>query len=200
MAWTCFLIVATDRCKRELRRFTWSAEQPCPLHEGSGHDAMVPIEDGPVLLSPEGYQLSEEAPRADPRWPTACACGYVFQERDQWQLFSQRIYVREDTGQEYTLKFRGPNAAPVGAMWDAPWNVERGEKWTGPDGRCLMVRLPPDGHDWCIDGPSSGDGPGWTRTGVPPMITVTPSILTPKYHGFLRDGVLTDDLDGRTYD
>lgn len=47
-----------------------------------------------------------------------------------------------------------------------------------------------------------GPGPhGWTVTGTPPKLTVQPSIdLSRTYHGWLRDGVLTDDCEGRHYD
>jgi hypothetical protein len=81
--------------------------------------------------------------------------------------------------------------APAGAMWDAHWFEDT---WSGPDGRSLMVKLP-FGHEWLIDGPSSSGG-RWSRTGEPPKITVTPSILVKSergdYHGWLRDGVLVD--------
>lgn len=32
----------------------------------------------------------------------------------------------------------------------------------------------------------------WTRTGAIPKVTCSPSILTPRYHGFLRDGFLEE--------
>jgi hypothetical protein len=64
--------------------------------------------------------------------------------------------------------------------------------YRGPDGRTLIVRLP-DRRDWIIDGPSS-NGNGWTRTGLPEdgTLDVNPSILTPEYHGFLRNGALVN--------
>jgi hypothetical protein len=54
-----------------------------------------------------------------------------------------------------------------------------------------MVALPPDGGDdlWMVDGTAS-NGPGWTREGKPPKVTARPSILTPRYHGWLTDGFL----------
>jgi hypothetical protein len=74
-------------------------------------------------------------------------------------------------------------------MWDAWWMPSP----KGPDGRYLVVRLPGN-HEWAIDGPSSQHRePGaWTRTGTPPRITASPSILAGDYHGWLRDGVLSD--------
>jgi len=194
----CFMLEPTFHAFRCLRRFTDHEDAPCPLTTW-GHDAQVPIEDGDVLLTPEGYWRihPEEHPRDDPRWPTYCACSYGFNVNDEWQLSGDRIYVRAGTNERYSLKFNSPHAAPAGAMWYAPWF---GEPWQGPDGKTLMVRLP-SGHDWCVDGPSSSGG-GWTRTGTVPNITAMPSIWDRRpngYHGWLQNGVLTDDLEGRTY-
>lgn len=46
----------------------------------------------------------------------------------------------------------------------------------------------------CLDCPATDEPHGyWTRTGVPPLVTVTPSlnINNDEWHGFLTDGVLT---------
>jgi hypothetical protein len=66
----------------------------------------------------------------------------------------------------------------------------------------------PNGHHWEIDS-RFGGGPdgqrkqnGWTVTGELPTLTAMPSInsLGPNgYHGWLKDGVLSDDLEGRKY-
>lgn len=61
------------------------------------------------------------------------------------------------------------------------------------DERGLVVLLPSRSF-WYPDRPDRT----WTRTGEPPNITVTPSINhVGQYHGFLKNGVLTDDVDGR---
>lgn len=47
----------------------------------------------------------------------------------------------------------------------------------------------------------------WPRTGTVPRISTTPSIYVnrgregqaPLYHGYIKDGILMDDVDGRTY-
>jgi hypothetical protein len=41
---------------------------------------------------------------------------------------------------------------------------------------------------------------GWKVTGVPPKITVHPSInFEDSYHGWLKDGVISDDCEGRKF-
>lgn len=51
---------------------------------------------------------------------------------------------------------------------------------------------------FCVDA-DYGVG-GWDVRGEPPRLTVSPSIDAQGiYHGFLRGGILTDDVDGRKY-
>ncbi len=204
----CFLLEPTDRVMRALRRYTSSDDNPCPLPGRWGHDAQVRIEDGPLLVSEDGPRPTwrTEPPdwlHEDARWPTHCECGYKFQEDDPWQLFWEPIYTRKDTGEEMLLR-----DAPAGAMWYAPWLADI---WAGPDGKCLMVRLP-ERHDWTVDGPAANctmpDDAGqqrhhcWVRHGTPPQITVDKngqtcnagagSIATGTWHGFLRNGYLVE--------
>lgn len=70
------------------------------------------------------------------------------------------------------------------------------------DRRPLFVILPGlipfciDGQVW-VDGEPSG---GWTVTGDAPNITVMPSINAGgTYHGFLQNGLLSADVEGRLY-
>jgi hypothetical protein len=102
----------------------------------------------------------------------------------------------DDQGREFVVDSAdgagGIPPAPVGAMWDSPrWHdCEAFHK--GDDGMVLTVRTP--GGDWTIDAPSSKGG-YWSRSGVAPRITASPSILiqTDKtYHGWLRDGWLEE--------
>ena len=57
----------------------------------------------------------------------------------------------------------------------------------------------PDGRWWPIDYRAS-NAEGWVVTGEAPHLTAQGSVDTGTYHGFLENGVLTDDLEGRTYD
>jgi hypothetical protein len=196
MPWTCVLLVETDQASLALRRFSYEACAAKP-HGMNFHDARTYIGVTPIIVSERKTWDVEVAqpPQTDPRWPIQCVCGYVFQEGDTWQLSKNRLYARQDTGALLTLHEVDP-----GMMWETPWFAD---EWHGPDGRCYTMALPGHG-EWTIDGPSS-NGQGWTRSGEPPKLTVTPSILShgsstrKGYHGFLTDGVLTDDLEGRNY-
>lgn len=69
--------------------------------------------------------------------------------------------------------------------------------------RPLFVILPGN-TPFCIDGQcrsgERGFYGGWTVTGVEPNITVQPSInLGGTYHGWLQNGVISDDCEGRQY-
>lgn len=197
----CFLLEPTGLAYRWLRRHQ---SGDCPLQTGVKpeyryHSALVRIEDGVIVRSPEGTIriVPSEWPRDDPRWPVACGCGYAFPADAAWQLFYQEAYRGPD-GRLYDIhcsELPGVARAPAGAMWYADWMPHT----KGPDGRCLVVRCPalPDGSgvsDWMPDGPStSNPAPAWTRTGTPPDVTAHPSIFVSAphgFHGWLRDGYL----------
>lgn len=215
----CFMVVPSNATRRYLRRYksssVWDAAQqksvetdPCPA--ASYHNAKIEIERGTDTRNDEGIwnePIGDSWPHGDARWPASCACGYAFKDEDQWQLFIDHVFVRED-GQpgEYSLRDRVP-----GMMWDAPW---MGEWARGRDGRCLVVVLP-NGYDWMIDGRGSNctlkDDAAhrcWIRHGTPPALTVDKNASTPdasaattcaagagsiqagNWHGFLRNGEL----------
>lgn len=68
----------------------------------------------------------------------------------------------------------------------------------------IMVCLPGNCL-WCVDSQTVDNGQwsgasGWTVTGEAPFITVAPSInIGGTYHGYLQNGVISDDVDGRSY-
>lgn len=76
--------------------------------------------------------------------------------------------------------------------------------WANNAGRKpLVVKLPGPNY-FLIDGQcfDSGRGfyDGWTVSGTPPCITVQPSInLVGRYHGWLQNGVISDDCEGRNF-
>ncbi|MFA6046657.1 MAG: hypothetical protein WC718_16855 [Phycisphaerales bacterium] len=103
----------------------------------------------------------------------------------------------------------------VGDMWFLPamLNPEHGSfyldnilsaeyqrDWLGKRPPICVVL--PGGHWFNVDSQASGAGDkhGWTVTGEAPNITVHPSInCVGTYHGWLRNGVLSDDCEGRRF-
>lgn len=109
-----------------------------------------------------------------------------------------------------------------GTMYECPWyhdpqdprdnidrkhaleRIERGElrksflsdmywrDWS--DKRAPITVFCPNGKLWCIDQVSK-NGDGWTVTGTAPNVTCHPSIVVPGYHGYLQNGVFTNDVD-----
>jgi hypothetical protein len=66
----------------------------------------------------------------------------------------------------------------------------------------IWIRLPGNCGVWSPDINASGDDSGWTLCladdGSP--LTATPSVNANNcYHGWLKNGELTDDCEGRTY-
>jgi hypothetical protein len=131
-----------------------------------------------------GY-TRDETPHDDPRWPACCdTCGKPFRSDSNWQHNVHRLFSGSPDGKLYTTR----NMTP-GSMYDASWWPVSTE-----DRKVVCVVLPPGGSDadhWIVDGPSKSGG-AWTRSGVVPKITARPSIMTPRYHGFLTDGVLVE--------
>lgn len=73
------------------------------------------------------------------------------------------------------------------------------------DKRLPIVVILPNRETFCPD-MKWGDGNGgykdngWTVTGEAPNITVSPSInCQGRYHGWLQNGVLSDDVEGRKF-
>jgi hypothetical protein len=108
-----------------------------------------------------------------------------------------RVFRDVATGRETSLH----DAAP-GAMFRS--ELYRGNAVSQDDGLPLAVKLP-GGVLWIIDSCASdceyarlaaSERPKghtcWTRTGVPPVVTATPSIRVHNYHGWLQDGWLED--------
>lgn len=191
-----FFIEPTGRDRLSLRRY---AKGECSPY--GYHNAIVPIGEE---VRPADASIGDHHPHDDPRWPKTCdACGHLFEDGDEWQLFRNEIYRRADTGEEMTLR-----DVPVGACWNAAWFVER-HRYVGPDGRCLVVKTP--GGDWVIDGrannctmPDDNVHRCWVRHGRPEDGTLHVdknghtcaagggSIQAGAYHGFLHNGYLTD--------
>lgn len=186
----CFLLIPTNRAQRSLRRYSSFNTTDDKCTSGYGYHNAVEVLPGEVEWNDPNCNGRGEPPanHNDPRWPVKCVCGYEFLETDEWQQNVHRLFERTDGGEATTI-----DRAPVGAMWWAEWLSEisstsrfHRERGGGPH---LMVRTP--GGDWDIDSKAS-NGDGWNRTGDPPGVTATPSIVAGRYHGWLRDGVLVE--------
>lgn len=202
----CFWLEPTEVNLSYLRRYS-SGWGDCPVH--GYHNAMLFLDRRPIVLTSDGYiDSSAEHPKDDPRWPTACGCGYVFADGDAKQLHTEQLFRRLDNGEEMTLR-----DAPVGALWSAWWLADI-PSYRGPDGVCLMVKTP--GGEWHVDGRANnctlkdddvhkcwvrhGDprDPLGLQTGQPLHVDKNGntcaagagSILQPTYHGFLHHGHL----------
>ena len=144
-------------------------------------------------LEPCGL-IADEEDQLDPRWPTHCVCGHRFHPEEAWQINYDRLYRGFPDGKLYILQDRD---MPPGAMWDADW---MGKNFAGPDGKCWVVMLP-GGVEFLIYGyEDSNEKKRWNVTGSVPNLTITPSINCPGvYHGFIQNGIITEDCEGRTF-
>lgn len=185
----CFLLEDLRTSRYCLRRYVSSDKAKCSRPDGYHNAHSDPIADRPDPDFKRGDKYygvcgmnPPEINHADPRWPKACACGYAFTEDDPWQISAGGLYRRKDNGEIVTWR-----DAPAGSVAEAKWWKEN--EW--------MVRLP-DGSDFitcqratnCRCPKDKPEHRCWTTTGTPPNITVTPSIQTGRWHGFLTNGVL----------
>jgi len=105
------------------------------------------------------------------------------------------------------------NDLPPGSYWTIPLiDLEEKEKtWLSvrplspefyASGRDYVTWITlPGGAEWSPDFLSSESHQGWVTTGTLPTITVQPSVhQIGRYHGYIINGEVTDDLEGRTYD
>ena len=189
----CFLLTETTKVERRLRRFCWTGRgEACRIGRLGYHNANVTVGrlEKPRDGEEEAPTVSEIVPHADPIWPIACeACGYQFQDTDQWQVNDYRLYENVERGVLTIL-----DEAPPGAMWWAFWRAGFGsiyweERGQGPH----LVVMTPAG-EWDLD-MKSDNGLGWKWEGEPPDVSAHPSIGIGKpyrYHGWLRNGTLYD--------
>lgn len=200
----CYMIEPTGVSRYRLRRYNLSDNRVEKCSNGNTyHNASGPIigetqdnkDDDTICNNPPPKPKDD-----DPRWPVKCDhCEYVFKDEDHRQVSGDALYKNTETGDTRTLI-----DFDAGAMWFQNWYLHFYEP--GPDGNCLMCKLP-GGYDWCIDGEANNcTRPGdkthkcWVREGVPPNVTAgkngntcsagAGSIAVPGYHGFLRNGYL----------
>lgn len=188
----CFFLEPTNKYKISYRAYVSSDKCKCSneygYHNYSELIEYIEADEFPVT-KPMEYDETKI---------NKCSCGYEFKKGDTFQRFVERVYVDKD-GKEYLHR-----EFPVGAMFYSDW---LNDIFPGPDGRCLTVITP--GGEWNIDGrasnctmPEDKIHRCWVRHGTPPNITVDKngntcragagSIAQKNYHGFLRNGFLTN--------
>jgi hypothetical protein len=126
-------------------------------------------------------------------------------------ICGQTVFV-DDHGNEHTFK-----SLPIGSMFYLPIGMDMNEwPWcfaekddisefyfqNNSHRQPLFVILP--GRTlFLVDGKCWNSGHkygGWQVQGEAPNITVTPSInIGGSYHGWLQNGVISDDCEGRTF-
>jgi hypothetical protein len=103
-----------------------------------------------------------------------------------------------------------PQFPQVGDAWFMPgWtemeSLSKYYKSHNKQNRPPLVVCLPDSQvqytPFCVDIASDDDDDkGWTVTGTPPLITVTPSInAVGSYHGYIKNGIISDDCEGRKF-
>lgn len=184
----CFMVERTELARESLRRFVFSTKAKCSGPYRYHNAEVVIAEAAPFDSEYDGAHLQPSYElRGDTRWPKSCTCGYEFTDADEWQHHFERLWRTPDGGL-FTKR-----ELPPGSMY---WLDARflAVSYEVPGGQCLCVKLP-DGVDWWIDGEANNaprGQPGWQRSGTPPKVTANPSILTSRYHGWLRDGFLEE--------
>lgn len=198
MGWRCFMAKPTEFVGISLRRYSvnmLACHKRYPGGQPTYHNAEVKIADVPMALQEPIGRPPDPVEQADPRWPKTCECGYAFHPEDYWQWNATALYSGAPDGKLYTL-----HELPPGAIWHCPWLDDLKENpYAGPDGKTWALQLPA-GIEWLIYGPSSTKGQKWDVRGTLPNITVSPSIAQiGYYHGFVKQGIVTKDCDGRKF-
>lgn len=204
----CFLIAPGNHAKVELRRYTRDEVGRCPSSGLGYHNAEVEIGNASARVEGDDFVIAapDISDHGDSRWPTACTCGYVFQEGDHWQTGTSVFWIGPD-GSQRPLHEWG-----TGAMFDAFWMGGYGS--VNGDGPAWSVICPGPGGGagriWHIGSEASNctrkgeDHDCWCCHGEAPKLTVDKqpepgrstceagagSIIVGDWHGFLRDGFL----------
>jgi hypothetical protein len=188
----------------------------CPMMVGRLHRAEVAVPPGSSLsnvISGADDTLYVQLP--DSRIQLCCmGCGQSFKsdESEAWSSHAKWWYTNPVTGKQGSSAYA---VASPGAIYECPW-LDEGEddhcadllsdfyhqSWRGQ--RLPLAVVLPDYTHWVVDQKSTirGStewGPGWSVTGQAPNLTAHPSIDAGTYHGWLQNGVLSADTDGRTY-
>lgn len=119
-----------------------------------------------------------------------------------WQLFEiapdADYDVKDQPGAYWFVPAYAPDGEQRQHFLDRIASAEYKRDWA--DKRAPIMVCLPSRSWWLIDQRIDGNESGWTITGEAPNLTAHPSINhVGLYHGWLQNGVLTDDVEGRTY-
>jgi hypothetical protein len=65
---------------------------------------------------------------------------------------------------------------------------------------CIIIRLP-DLTEWNVDFKATDSDQGWKVSGSWPNISIHPSVdIQNSFHGWIINGIISDDLSGRVFD
>lgn len=108
-----------------------------------------------------------------------------------------------------TPRIAGPdgNRLPAGLMWfeDIDSSGLSAFYHEHNADRLPIMLVLPCGCWFLVDSRATGSDSGWAVTGTPPNLTMTPSINCLSHpsgvgwHGYLTNGILTDDVEGRSH-
>jgi hypothetical protein len=118
-----------------------------------------------------------------------------------------------DRFEDMTAKYGTKGPWPIGVLYPDPEYLDHkiaGKPLLSPQYRegwqalrpPLVVELP-CGH-FCVDMVTMTDGvpgdSGWEVSGHPAQMTLKPSVnIKGAWHGFITNGVISDDVEGRTF-
>lgn len=197
----CVFLTPSGKLQPSLRVYTTHGGECLEINNCGYHQAVQYL---PLIIGTEDSVSSckNDLHEYKDKWPTKCKCEYLFDKQAERQYRTETLYFIDGGPVLTTL-----HKAPVGAMWYSPWLGQDAPDECGTDGKALVVKTL--GGDWHIDGvcsnctkPNNKEHRCWVRHGVPPNITVDKngntcsagagSISIGKYHGFLRNGFLTE--------
>lgn len=199
MGYDAYLLTDSREAVTYQRRFTYNFHEQCPADvDGLGHQVISPVRfvlfggDLPI----RDWRIAHDRALID-----SCACGYRFDEDDPAQEWIVRLHCEPDGRQVNVRTGVGPRAR-AGGIWEMPIY---GPDYWGADRKSYGVVLPM-GATFPIDYPARTQHRGrYFRTGEAPALTVLSEIHYGDrndhngYRGWLLNGILSDDLDGRTY-
>lgn len=198
MSVTCFMVARTEWAAVYARRYV--SGSICSSRNGY-HDALGFIGYFPIVwkdggpLDPDSYMTFAIQVEDIHEWPKTCDCGYIFNDKDVFQLFDYEMYAVPTEAAVFAhlaKEWENPKKPldpcvnqgwwqsanlPAGSMYWRYW-ANHHPYWDNGGDKSLIVVCPDKTH-WDIDSRTSNCGLKedrihrcWVRHGEPPNITV----------------------------